>query len=77
MSFPQAPEYIIRAVFEFFFWKFGEIFAAQGAPTVLLTMANSPRVSMTEVIISFSKITLKHYLIAYNLNWTYNKNIKL
>ncbi len=32
MSFPQAPEYTIKAVSSFF-WKFGKIFAAQGSPT--------------------------------------------
>ena len=36
ISFPQAPDYTIRAVSNFFL-KFAEIFAAQGAPLVLLT----------------------------------------
>jgi hypothetical protein len=36
LSFPHAPDYTIRAV-SIFFWKFTEIFAAQGLPPVLLT----------------------------------------
>ncbi len=40
ISFPQAPDYTIRAV-SIFFWKFVEIFAAQGLPPVSWTlMAN-------------------------------------
>ncbi len=66
MSFLQAPEYTIMAVSSSF-WKFGEIFAAQGAPKVSLTMANSPRVSMTWVITSFSKITFIAGTLAVNL----------
>jgi hypothetical protein len=36
ISFLQAPDYTIRAVFEFF-QNFTEIFTAQGAPLVSLT----------------------------------------
>jgi hypothetical protein len=36
ISFPQAPDYIVRAVSNFF-RKFTEIFAAQGAPPLSLT----------------------------------------
>jgi hypothetical protein len=36
-QFPQAPEYTIGAVLNFF-RKFSEIFAAQGAPPVALTL---------------------------------------
>jgi len=37
ISFPQAPDYTIRAVFEFV-RNFTEIFTAQGAPLVSLTL---------------------------------------
>jgi hypothetical protein len=37
ISFPQASDYTIRAVFEFF-RNFTEIFTAQGAPLVSLTL---------------------------------------
>ncbi len=65
MSFPK-PLSIIYGLFRVFFWKFGEIFAARGAPTVSLTMANSPRVSMTSVITYFSKITFIAGTLAVN-----------
>ncbi len=49
ITFPQAPEYTIRAVSNFF-RKFAEIFAAQGWPPVSATpVANLPPVSTTPV----------------------------
>ncbi len=49
ISFPQAPEYTIRAVSNFL-RKFAEIFAAQGWPPVSTTpVANLPLVSTTPV----------------------------
>ncbi len=50
INIPQAPEYTIRAV-SIFFRKLAEIFAAQGAPPVLLTpKANLPPVSLIPVV---------------------------
>ncbi len=46
-QFPLAPDYTIRAV-SYFFRKFAEIFARQGAPPVSTTpVANLPPVSTT------------------------------
>ncbi len=47
ITFPQAPDTIIRIISNFF-RKFAEIFASQGAPPVSLTpVANLPPVSTT------------------------------
>ncbi len=52
-SFPQAPEYPVRAVRKFF-GKFLEIFAAQGAPPVSLTsVANGKNLLLKKVVILF------------------------
>jgi hypothetical protein len=56
ISFPQAPDYTIRAVSNFL-QKFVEIFAAQGAPPVSLTMvANENSFNQKMFIISFGHL---------------------
>ncbi len=49
-SFPQAPEYTIRAI-SIFFYKFTEIFAAQGAPPVVDTGGIWKKSSIIKVLI--------------------------
>jgi hypothetical protein len=58
ISFPQAPDYTIRVVYNFF-QKFVEIFAAQGAPPVSLTPAANEKILQSENFFYFFFINLE------------------
>ncbi len=58
ISFPPAPEYSIRTVFNFF-WKFAEILASQGAPPVSTTpVANFATIFASVVLPPVSTTTV-------------------